>query len=1842
MRNWIFFFLLFSAKVFAHSPLATTESEPSAIIGGCFNAITGEIVIQQNDVIVAGVEPIRLPRIYLSSDRQNSSLGWHFTSELFAYTTDMIPDPDASEEWEAQYHLQIVERNGTVLEFKRGENSSRHDRKNPDLRFRYHFISSQHERGWTNTNSGSLSSQNNPKNYSVFLNETESQIHCFCPDGSRRVYQKISQSLNYSNGTHEHRVYALHKERLPNGNFILYHYDKNGRLEGIETKNPSETKSYTWARFHYLGKPEESRDVDIHTSDGRILSYRYQREAEENKKHKHKKKHTTPHFFLTEVAGSGIPPEHIEYLPLTTRPPRILHKKILPQGRVLALDVYHKGNNYIGDALAIVGSESDPRYERVKEVFAPVGKDTHLYQTMRVFYNTDQHFTEIYDLNNNLTIYHSDSDERLKKIERFQKEQNGYKLYHKETFAWGEKGSPFDGFLICKSLLNPDGTALRAVRYLYDTFGNVLEENTYGNLSGECPYPLLIDSTNMPVENWVERATTLRTYSQDDHHLLLSEQFPNGLTKRFHYLSGTRLISKEFLCDGQRIIQRRFCFYNHDNILDHEAIDDGFTEDYNNLSGVTERTIRAIKPYEHGPYYGLPQEIDERYLDLATLQEKLITKTRLHYCRGNKVASKKIYDANGQFRYRIEMDYDDAGNLKRETNPLGQVSTFDYDANHNRIRYLEPSGRVSHTYAYDYVNRLIEEKIETAEGLVHDHVFQYNLCDQKEAEYDHFGNRTSYAYDGFGKLLTTTFPKSLDAEGQPYHPSVIREVDSEGRPRKEIDPKGNVEETSYNARGQPIRIHHADGTIETFTYSIEGLLIRRTDTAGTAFYYTYDLLDRETSCKVVSPEGNILQETRKEYNTFHLIRSFDVNGYVTEYFYDGAGRIIREEFHNGPILECTYYSYDPLGNLYSIRKGDEVQIYERDLLGRIIEERIENDKGEVQRKTATFYNSAGDVERIHRWIDGQEIIESFSYDDFHRLAAHINPFGQRTEYLYDEQAKDAFGQRVLKKTTIDPLGIQTIETFDALGRLTHLLKLDPEQIPLDEETLLYDRNGNLARKVHSVIIEGKTQRQRELVLDYDERNRLKRFIDESRITEHTYTLTGQLNTTIKPDGVCIHRFYDPLDRLIEITTSDGSCHYGYTYDGQGNLLSTVDLIRNQEINRTLDGRGRLLGEYFPCGVNISWTYDAQGKRSSFTFPDRSSIRYHFNGCNLTSIERRDSEGGQSYIHEFLRFDLSGNVLEEQAIDGHSSLVHHFDPLNRHSYVGSKWMEQGITSYDSRSLIRSIEWKGALGSYAEGFDYDPLKQLIEEKSLTSHRYQYDSQGNRIMKNNHEMEIDEQNQLLNDGQNTYTYDANGNLISSQGVGGACIYTCDGLDRLSSIQTSEKKIQFTYDGLHRRLSKTISSATSQEICFYLYDNTAEIGSMNASGEIQELRILGRTPKAETGAAVAIEIHGSTYIPLHDLRGSIVALINPRTDAIEETYHYNSFGEEEIHDSSHNLLSSSSLGNPWRFASKRIDEETHLVFFGRRYYIPELGRWLTPDPQGYTDGPNLYSFLLNNPLSCFDLYGLTALADKDELDLIDHMRSGIRNVFEALPSAAKETGTFVGDTVNTVTHHLPYIPLITEGLHQIGNLISKNQYKPNKSQVISVGKERIPGFNKFQVNGMLNSLEDALKSLKKISDENGGIYVEGFYRATHGFCNDLIICGLAMLGCDITGDGKQLAEITKDRLSRGEDLDLSGHSAGNLVIDLAKCYLTNEEMSHINLTSFGSPISLRDKRWGNYSNYVSKRDPICMLSLSYYTGKCIKLEAHKLIEHSIACQTYMEQMKRTIERRLNEIQKK
>jgi RHS repeat-associated protein len=65
--------------------------------------------------------------------------------------------------------------------------------------------------------------------------------------------------------------------------------------------------------------------------------------------------------------------------------------------------------------------------------------------------------------------------------------------------------------------------------------------------------------------------------------------------------------------------------------------------------------------------------------------------------------------------------------------------------------------------------------------------------------------------------------------------------------------------------------------------------------------------------------------------------------------------------------------------------------------------------------------------------------------------------------------------------------------------------------------------------------------------------------------------------------------------------------------------------------------------------------------------------------------------------------------------------------------------------------------------------------------------------------------------------------------------------------------------------------------------------------------------------------------------------------------------------------------------FASRPHDPDTGLINMRARWYSPDIGRFLSPDPAGLVDGTNLYAYASNDPVDFFDPSGLARQATED-----------------------------------------------------------------------------------------------------------------------------------------------------------------------------------------------------------------------------------------------------------------------
>ena len=155
-------------------------------------------------------------------------------------------------------------------------------------------------------------------------------------------------------------------------------------------------------------------------------------------------------------------------------------------------------------------------------------------------------------------------------------------------------------------------------------------------------------------------------------------------------------------------------------------------------------------------------------------------------------------------------------------------------------------------------------------------------------------------------------------------------------------------------------------------------------------------------------------------------------------------------------------------------------------------------------------------------------------------------------------------------------------------------------------------------------------------------------------------------------------------------------------------------------------------------------------------------------------------------------------------------------------------------------------------------------------------------------------------------------------------------------------------------------------------------EIGCYDEEDRLISCRLLGRNDQA-----VAMEIGNEVYAPVHDHLGHVSALIYASDGSVFETYRYSAFGEEQIFDSEG--AAKSTLLKSVALCRKTERSRDGLYLFWPRYYDPVAQSWITPDPIGREGGPNLYAYVLNNPLYYFDQLGLWSESYSEMDALID-----------------------------------------------------------------------------------------------------------------------------------------------------------------------------------------------------------------------------------------------------------------
>jgi len=290
-----------------------------------------------------------------------------------------------------------------------------------------------------------------------------------------------------------------------------------------------------------------------------------------------------------------------------------------------------------------------------------------------------------------------------------------------------------------------------------------------------------------------------------------------------------------------------------------------------------------------------------------------------------------------------------------------------------------------------------------------------------------------------------------------------------------------------------------------------------------------------------------------------------------------------------------------------------------------------------------------------------------------------------------------------------------------------------------------------------------------------------------------------------------------------------------------------------------------------------------------------------------------------------------------------------------------------------------------------YGYNDIYELTSVTGDQTDSYDYDNVGNRELADGTIYTSNILNQYSDVGGATYGYDLNGNLIFNT----VNNYTYDAENRLSSFNDGVTNASYEYDAFNRRVSKTVDGVTTQ----FVYDGDEVIAEYNDIGALEAEYVTGNS----IDEILTMERGGSTYFYHYDGLGSISEITDDLGNIVEN-YTYDAFG---------NITSAlSSIGNPYYFTGRRLDEESGTYYYRARQYDPSIGRFLQRDPLGMVDSANLYSYVTNNPINFIDPFGLK------EYLIISASGGGSAGIF-----AAEGGGYYVIDLKNKQITEFEYV---------------------------------------------------------------------------------------------------------------------------------------------------------------------------------------------------------------------------
>jgi len=631
--------------------------------------------------------------------------------------------------------------------------------------------------------------------------------------------------------------------------------------------------------------------------------------------------------------------------------------------------------------------------------------------------------------------------------------------------------------------------------------------------------------------------------------------------------------------------------------------------------------------------------------------------------------------------------------------------------------------------------------------------------------------------------------------------------------------------TNNKLSGMSAYLDTASGWIPTsYTADSCGNITSTTDSLGRTTTIQYDSDYNSFIAKVTNPLGQSVSMTY-DAATGNPVSKTDQNGNTSRNTYDGSGRMISATNAEGEVIKEIDYHDELRGNANA--QYIETKIHNDSSLGYSWSQSYYDGLGREYKSISnagtlnsaaivqivdTVYNSAGQVSsKTLPYILNKQTPLSviYTYDYAGKVIKEVRP----GNIIVNTDYTAVTGGILVTKT--DPKGNASTATYNSRGRLVKKTEPAGAQVLYS-----YDGAGRLVRTVDAGNLATN--------IAYDSFGRKTSISDPNTgTTLYSYDNAGNLVSKTDAIGNTITYSYDSINRLIKTDFPDGTPDVLYNYDesssanGKGRVTSVTAGASSTKYAYDANGNVTYLRQNVE-NIDFIFTmdYDTQNRMTALTYPDGTKIdrEYSENGY-LKAVK----QGTGAYVQYALKLDGTGafkNTVRRVTGNGVDTAIA-YDPATMRPMAietrdkNNTLLERNEYTYDPSGNITKIN-NLFDPAKTQDFEYDSLNRLTKAKGLygtakTEQNFTYNPAGN-LTKNNHgDMVYGDSTHpyaVTADGDgNSYSYDANGNMISGRGRDMAY----DAAGRLVSLKKNGTEIQKNkYDHAGHRLVQQRADGT------------------------------------------------------------------------------------------------------------------------------------------------------------------------------------------------------------------------------------------------------------------------------------------------------------------------------------------------------------------------------------------------------------------------------------------------